>query len=108
MPSPNAKPAELVADLRATLVAGLDLNAATDVLQSLEDKYLVPSGLYLDGGLAPRSGPKSPYEITGVVTRADGADLSERDRKSVDAGLRSMKRIAQFTLSPRRPATALS
>ena len=59
----------LVADLRATLVAGLDLNAATDVLQSLEDKYLVPSGLYLDGGLAPRSGPKSPYEITGVVTR---------------------------------------
>ena len=32
-PTPvSPKPAELVADLRATLVAGLDLNAATDVL----------------------------------------------------------------------------
>src|SRR4051794_29669286 len=104
MPSSKQKQAELVCQLKATLIAGLDLNAATDVLQSIEDKYLVPSGLYLNGGLTPRAGPKAPYEIVGVITRADGADLSDRERKSVDAGLRTVRKIAQFSLGALKPA----
>jgi hypothetical protein len=39
-----------------------------------------------------------------VVTRADGADLSERERKSVDAGLRTVGKIAQFSMGPLKPA----
>jgi hypothetical protein len=104
MPSSQPKPAELVSQLKATLVAGLDLNAATGVLHSIEDKFLVPSGLYLNGGLAPRAGPKAPFEIIGVVTRADGRDLSDRERKSVDAGLRTIASIAQFSMGPLKPA----
>ena len=101
---PPSKSAELVAQLKATLAPGLDLNAATRVLHTIEDKYLVPSGLYLDGGLAPRKGPRAPFEIVGVVTRADGADLSERERKTVDEGLRTIGNIARFSLGRLRPA----
>ncbi len=104
MSSSKRKPAELVSQLKATLVAGLDLDAATGVLHAIEDKYLVPSGLYLNGGLMPRRGPKAPFEIVGVVTRADGADLSERERKTVDAGLRTIGKIAQFSMGPLKPA----
>jgi hypothetical protein len=104
MPLPKTTPAELVALLRATLVAGLDLNEATTVLNELDDKLLVPSGLSLDGGLAPRVGPKAPFEIVGVVIRSDGADLSERERKAVDAALRAFGKVAHFSLGPLRPA----
>ena len=104
MPSSISRPAELVSQLKATLASGLDHNAATGVLHAIEDKYLVPSGLYLNGGLAPRSGPKAPYQIIGVVARADGTDLSDRERKSVDAGLRTIGQIASFTLGPLKPA----
>ena len=96
---------ELVCGLRASLAYGLKPARAQALLQVLEDELLVPAGLYLDGGLI-HAGASSPYsaEIAGLVTRADGHDLAERDRARVEAWLIAQPLVAEFTLGPRQSA----
>jgi uncharacterized protein YggL (DUF469 family) len=98
--------AELVARLEATLSAGLDARAARGVLRSLEDKALVQSGLYLDGGLRDAGDPPGGRRIAGFVTRADGRDLTERERTRVEAWLASIPQIIAFSVGPLQPADA--
>lgn len=96
---------ELVCGLRASLVHGLDPGRAQALLHVLEDELLVPAGLYLDGGLQ-HAGVSSPYspEIAGLVMRADGRDLAERDRARVEAWLVAQPLVAEFAVGPRKPA----
>jgi len=97
--------AELVSELRATLTRGLDLKSAKRVLHSLQDNLLVASGLYLNGGLA-HLGDKSDLspEIAGLITRADGRDISERDRKKVETWLAAMPEVTEFSMGSLKPA----
>jgi len=95
---------ERVSQLRATLSLGLDAKGSEKILRALED-LLVPHGLYLDGGLK-HSGDNSGLspEIVGLITRADGRDLSERDKRWVEAWLASTPQVAEFSMSPPKPA----
>ncbi len=101
------KRTELVSELRATLRHGLDLQAAEKVLHALQDNLLVLIGLYLSGGLNHPGGAAdfSP-EIVGLVTRADGSDLSERERRKVEAWLVAMPQVTEFSMSPLKPANS--
>ena len=96
---------ERVCGLRASLVHGLDTGRAQALLQILEDELLVPAGLYLDGGLrhAEAASAYSP-EISGLVTRADGRDLAERDRGRVEAWLAMQPLVTEFSVGPCVPA----
>jgi hypothetical protein len=96
---------EQVCGLRASLVHGLDAGRARALLQVLEDELLVPAGLYLDGGLQ-QLGPDAGYspEIAGVVTRADGRDLAERDRTRVELWLTAQPLVTEFFVGPLAPA----
>jgi uncharacterized protein YggL (DUF469 family) len=93
--------AELVSQLSVTLSQGRRLKDAEKVLRSLEEELLIPRGLYLDGGLqhAGEGADTSP-EIAGLVTRADGRDLSERDVTLVVAWLGKQPAIAEFSMGP--------
>ena len=97
--------AELVSQLRATLTHGLTSKRARKVLRSLEDELLVPHGLYLNGGLNHSGdGSKFSPEIAGFVTRADGSDITERDRKKVEAWLAATPDITEFSMGTLQPA----
>jgi uncharacterized protein YggL (DUF469 family) len=98
--------AALVAQLRATLSRELDPKASRKILHSLEDKVFVPGGLYLDGGLTDSTDPSRGPEIAGLLTRADGRDLTERERKRVEAWLASIPQIIAFSVGPLQPANA--
>jgi hypothetical protein len=89
--------------LRATLSLGIPAKQAGKILRALEEDLLIPAGLYLDGGLSDPADGLS-HEIAGVVTRADGRDMSERDRKRVEAWLASNTQIIEFSMGPPRPA----
>ena len=96
---------ELVSQLRATLTHGLNVKNARKVLRSLEEELLVPSGLYLDGGMSyyGKEANFSP-EIAGLLTRADGSDISERDRKKVEAWLAANPQVTEFSMGALKPA----
>jgi uncharacterized protein YggL (DUF469 family) len=89
--------AELVSQLKATLRLGLDARQAEKVLRALEEEVLIPAGLYLNGGLSRFDDGRSP-EIAGLVTRADGRDMTERDRKRVEAWLASTPQVIEFSM----------
>ena len=96
---------ELVSQLRANLSHGLALKEAEKVLHALQDDLLVPRGLYLDGGLSNfEDGSDLSPEIIGLVTRADGRDLSELDVKRIGAWLAGHPAITEFSMSPLKPA----
>ena len=97
--------AELVSQLRATLSLGLAARKSEQILHALQDDLLIPAGLYLNGGLSHLGGDcgLSP-EIAGLVTRADGRDITERDRKRVEAWLASTPQVTEFSIGPPRPA----
>src|SRR5262245_66465519 len=98
------KAAPLVSQLRANLTHGLSSKSARRILHSLQDKLLVPSGLYLDGDLVHLgNGSNFSPEIAGFVTRADGSDLSERDRKKVEAWLAANPQVTEFSMGPLEP-----
>ncbi len=96
--------AELVSQLRATLGHGVRPKDAERTLHALQDELLVPRGLYLNGGLshAGNDSKLSP-EIVGVVTRADGRDLSELDVRRISAWLGRNPAIAGFSMGPLMP-----
>jgi uncharacterized protein YggL (DUF469 family) len=96
---------ERVSQLRATLSLGLDAKQSEKILHALQEELLIPYGLYLDGGLSHFGDDSglSP-EIAGLVTRADGRDLSERDKKRVEAWLASTPQVREFSISPPKPA----
>jgi len=97
--------AELVSELRAILVPGLDLKSAERVLHKLQDDLLVPGGLYLNGGLSHfGNGSDLSPEIAGLVTRADGRDISERDRCKVEAWLAAMPQVNGVSMGSLKPA----
>jgi len=97
--------ADLVSQLRATLRLGLDSNRSEKILRALQEELLIPYGLYLDGGLShPGDDSGLSPEIAGLVTRADGRDLSERDRKRVEAWLAAAPQVTEFSMGPPRPA----
>ena len=102
-----AEPAELVSQLRAALTHGLDLKNSKKVLHALQDKFLVPNGLYLNGGLSHFGADSllSP-EIVGLVTRADGRDLTEPERKKVEAWLGSIPQITEYSLGSLKPSNS--
>jgi uncharacterized protein YggL (DUF469 family) len=102
-----ASSGELVSQLRASLRHGLRLEDAEAVLRSLEDEVLVPRGLYLDGGLAD-SGNDSDMspEIVGLVSRADGSNVSELEVSRVSDWLGKNPAIAEFSMGPLKPAEA--
>ena len=91
--------------MRATLIHRLDLKRAEKVLHSLQDDLLVPSGLYLNGGLS-HFGDESKLspEIAGLVTRADGGDVTERDRKKVETWLAARPQVTEFSMGTLKPA----
>ncbi len=101
------KPSELVSELRATLPHGLDLKSAEKILHALQDNLLVLTGLYLNGGLN-HFGDQAEFspEIVGLVTRADGSDLSERERSKVEAWLVATPQVLEFSLSALKPANS--
>jgi uncharacterized protein YggL (DUF469 family) len=93
--------AAIVSQLHASLGHGCRLKDAEKVLRSLEEELLIPRGLYLDGGLQhPGEGSDASPEIAGLVTRADGRDLSERDVTLVAAWLGKQPAIAEFSMGP--------
>ena len=84
--------------MRATLRLGLTAKQAEKILRALEDDVLISAGLYLDGGLShPGEGLSS--EIAGALCRADGRDLTERDRKRVEAWLASTPQVREFSMT---------
>jgi hypothetical protein len=91
--------AERVSQLRAVLRLGLDAQQSGEVLRALEEEILIPYGLYLDGGVNHFDGGRSP-EIAGLVARADGRDMTERDRKWVEVGLASTPQVVEFSMGP--------
>ena len=94
--------AEMVSQLRATLSLGVTAKQAGKILRALEEEALIPAGLYLDGGLThPGDGLSS--EIAGTLCRADGRDLTERDRKRVEAWLASTPQVREFSMHPPTP-----
>ena len=97
--------AELVSQLRASLSHGTRLKDAERVLRSLQDELLVPRGLYLNGGLAHfgNDSDLSP-EIVGLVTRADGNDLSELEVRRLKEWLAANAAITEFSVGPLKPA----
>jgi hypothetical protein len=101
-----ASSGELVSQLRASLRPGLRLKDAEAVLRSLEDEVLVPRGLYLDRGLAHSANDAdvSP-EIVGLVTRADGRNVSELEVSRVTDWLGRHPAIAEFSMGPLTPAS---
>jgi uncharacterized protein YggL (DUF469 family) len=101
-----ASSGELVSQLRASLAHGLRLKDAEAVLRSLEDEVLVPRGLYLDGGLAHSGDSDVSPEIVGLVTRADGRNVSELEVSRVTAWLGKNPAIAEFSMGPLKPASA--
>jgi uncharacterized protein YggL (DUF469 family) len=100
-----AATAELVSQLRANLSHGCRLKDAEKVLHLLQDELLVPRGLYLNGGLHHfGDGSDLSPEIVGLVTRADGRDLSERDLIQVTTWLGKQPAITEFSMGPLKPA----
>jgi hypothetical protein len=100
-----ASTGELVSQLRANLSHGLRLKEAEKVLHSLQDELLVPRGLYLNGGLAHfGNAPELSPEIVGLVTRADGRDLSPLEVGRVTAWLGKNPAITEFSMGPLKPA----
>ena len=97
--------AELVSQMRASLTHRLELKRAESVLHTLQDELLVPNGLYLNGGLSHfgDASDLSP-EIVGLVIRADGTDISERDRSKVEAWLGANPHVTEFSMGPLKPA----
>jgi uncharacterized protein YggL (DUF469 family) len=95
--------AELVSQLRATLSLGLDSRQSEKVLHALEEDVLIPAGLYLNGGVSHFDARLSP-EIAGLVARADGRDITERERKRVEAWLASTPQVIEFFMGPPKPA----
>ena len=95
----------LVSQLDATLKPGLGRRQAERVLNELQDIMLMPNGLYLAGGAA-KGGDVSGFcaEIAGTVTRANGGDLSERDRQKIGLWLAMAPQLVEFSLGPLRPA----
>lgn len=84
--------------LRATLSLGMTAKQAGKILRALEEGVLIPAGLYLDGGLSDAADGLSP-EIGGMVIRADGRDMTERDRKRVEAWLASTPGVIEFSIT---------
>lgn len=94
-----------VAQLNVTLRAGLDAARAKRVLHALQDTLLVPNGLYLAGGLVDAGGTRGfCRELAGIVTRADGGDLTERDRLKIQVWLAAVPQLAEYAVGPLRPA----
>ena len=100
-----ATTAGLVSQLRASLSHGLKSEDAEQVLHALEDELLVPRGLYLDGGLE-HSGDESELspEIAGLVTRADGRNLTQLEVTRVATWLGANPAIGEFSMGPLKPA----
>jgi uncharacterized protein YggL (DUF469 family) len=96
--------AALVSQLHASLGQGCRPKDAEKMLRSLEEELLIPRGLYLDGGLQHLGGSDVSPEIAGLVTRADGRDLSERDVTLVAAWLGKQPAIAEFSMGPLKSA----
>ena len=101
--------AELVSQLRATLAHGVPPKDAERILHELQDELLVPRGLYLNGGLS-HSGNDTELspEIVGLVTRADGRDLSELDVRRITAWLGRNPAIAEFSMGPLMPMDSVN
>jgi uncharacterized protein YggL (DUF469 family) len=97
---------ELVSQLRATLSYGIRLKDAEKVLHSLQDELLVPRGLYLNGGLSHLRNDELSSEIVGLVTRADGRDLSDLDVRRITAWLGKNPAIAEFSMGSLKPANS--
>jgi uncharacterized protein YggL (DUF469 family) len=94
-----------VAQLNITLRAGLDAARAKRVLHALQDRLLVPGGLYLSGGLVGGGETRGfSREIAGVVIRADGGDLTERERLKIQVWLAAAPQVAEYWVGPLRPA----
>jgi uncharacterized protein YggL (DUF469 family) len=97
--------AALVSQLHASLGQGCRPKDAEKMLRSLEEELLIPRGLYLDGGLQDSGdGADASPEIAGLVTRADGRDLSERDVTLVATWLGKQPAIAEFSMGPLKSA----
>ena len=43
-------------------------------------------------------------EIAGLVTRADGGDVTERDRKKVETWLAARPQVTEFSMGTLKPA----
>ncbi len=99
--------AELVSQLRATLGHGVRPKDAENTLHALQDELLVPRGLYLNGGLSHADGSELSPEIVGLVTRADGRDLSELDVRRISAWLGSNPAIAEFSMGALMPMASV-
>jgi uncharacterized protein YggL (DUF469 family) len=92
---------EWVSRLHVAFGMGVERKKAARILRQLEDTVLIPGGLYLHGGLqVSKDNPDLSPEITGIVTRADGQDLTERDRLKVEAWLASAPQVAEFSVGP--------
>jgi uncharacterized protein YggL (DUF469 family) len=92
---------ELVSRLHVAFGTDVERKKAARVLVQLEDTVLIPAGLYLHGGLqVSKDNPDLSPEITGFITRADGKDLTERDRLKVEAWLASTPQVAEFSVGP--------
>jgi hypothetical protein len=99
--------AELVCRIEAELVPGMGRKGAEKVLEKFEDTVLVLTGLFLDGGLEmPEPGSQAASRIAGRVTRADGGDLTERDRQRIDGWLAMSGDVAKHSVGPLVPADA--
>jgi uncharacterized protein YggL (DUF469 family) len=97
--------AELVSQVRANLRHGLEKKRAQKVLHCLQDELLIPNGLYLNGGLAHFSDAVNlSAEIVGLLTRADGKDVSERDRTKLELWLAAKSEVAEFSVGPLKPS----
>ena len=97
---------ELVSQLRASLRHGIRSKDAEKVLHALQDELLVPRGLYLNGGLSHLRNDDLSPEIVGLVTRADGRDLSDLDVTRITAWLGQNPAIAEFSMGPLKPANS--
>jgi hypothetical protein len=95
---------ELVSQLRATLNPGIRPKDAEKVLHSLQDELLVPRGLYLNGGLSDLRGDALSPQIVGLITRADGRDLSDLDVRRINAWLGNNPAVAEFSMGPLKRA----
>jgi len=93
-----------VAQLNVTLRSGLNAVRAQRLLHALQDRLLVPGGLYLSGGLAGGGTRGFCREIAGVVIRADGSDLTERDRLKIQVWLAAAPQVAEYSVGPLQPA----
>jgi uncharacterized protein YggL (DUF469 family) len=92
---------ELVCRLHAAFSTTAGPRKAARILQKLEDTLLIPAGLYLHGELrVSKDAPDLAPEITGFITRADGKDLTERERLRVESWLASTPQLVEFSVGP--------